>query len=355
MKTFFDKRMKFQSQQEENEYFWRLFTERSSKRYIGQMLDTGCTLEQMAGSYMGMPQPNHLMYKLDPLLMHDGQIMYEFLVEYDMMEPQVGIYYGVKGLNIGGFDMDEAIAIMDEDWMRVEFSITTCLDNTFPDKNFKYAYRDTNNANNGTYWPKWISLGQEESIQIGINAIKIMRTIYETYKRDPEQFVKRNSAKLISDPVISFNQEAWQHLIDNICFSKSGNQESDAKANKLAQAMFVHIIDCFSHGDKRLWVRAPFYEHALRSTSDNATWSCMMILIFGRISEAVNVRLKKSPQAQKQLSPPWKYLVNVFMSKFERHWTPDIKTSAQRLRKNLQDYCENLFNEVVGDSLDRIF
>ena len=49
-------------------------------------------------SFHGNKAPHHMMYKLETLYSKDGCRGYEFLIEYDVYEPVVGIYYGCKGL-----------------------------------------------------------------------------------------------------------------------------------------------------------------------------------------------------------------------------------------------------------------
>ena len=47
--------------------------------------------------FNGNKAPHHMMYKLGTLYSKDGCRGYEFLIEYDVYEPVVGIYYGCKG------------------------------------------------------------------------------------------------------------------------------------------------------------------------------------------------------------------------------------------------------------------
>ena len=42
------------------------------------------------------------------------------------------------------------------------------LKNTFPGKFFTHRFKPTNNANNHTYWPFWITLHEDEDIVEGV-------------------------------------------------------------------------------------------------------------------------------------------------------------------------------------------
>ncbi len=77
--------------------------EEASKVYTAKMLELG-SRDKLKGTLHHKDAPNHLMYKVDTLYSKDGHRAYEFLLEYDVYEPTVGIYYGCKGLTLPGFD-----------------------------------------------------------------------------------------------------------------------------------------------------------------------------------------------------------------------------------------------------------
>lgn len=79
------------------------------------MLGLG-TMEELRGSFHGIGAPNHLMYKIDTLYSQDGHRAFEFLIEYDVYEPSVGIYYGCKGLTLEGYNHDSSRQV--PNWLR---------------------------------------------------------------------------------------------------------------------------------------------------------------------------------------------------------------------------------------------
>lgn len=84
-------------------------------------------------SFHGNKAPHHMMYKLETLYSKDGCRGYEFLIEYDVYEPVVGIYYGCKGLILDENDKD-GMAMFNEEWEDIRYYVTAVLENTFPGK-----------------------------------------------------------------------------------------------------------------------------------------------------------------------------------------------------------------------------
>ena len=119
---------------EVNEKYWRKLTEAASKSLQKKMhlLDDvdGFTRDD---SFLGNKASNHMMYKLESLFSKDGHREYEFLVEYDIWEPTVGIYYGCKGLIHEG-EVDKEIAKFDDEWNEIVNEVLYVLNNTFPEK-----------------------------------------------------------------------------------------------------------------------------------------------------------------------------------------------------------------------------
>ena len=148
-------------------------------------------------SFHGNKAPHHMMYKLETLYSKDGCRGYEFLIEYDVYEPVVGIYYGCKGLILDENDKD-GMAMFNEEWEDIRYYVTAVLENTFPGKFFTHRFKPTNNANNHTYWPFWITLHEDEDIvEVGARAVCLIRSVYEGYleNEDVEALRKRSDSR----------------------------------------------------------------------------------------------------------------------------------------------------------------
>lgn len=176
-------------------------------------------------SFNGVKASHHIMYKCKVndkgetlLLTPDGHIGYEFLVEFDKKDPQYGIYYGCRGhIKVGG--QNKGIKQIKEDWERLEGEITAVLNNTFVDKDFSKRFQPTNNANNKTYWPFWISLGADEDIiEVAARATKLIRNVYKKYIngwKPREKNEEEDKEKEI--PVrTKYTEEAYKKICDDI-------------------------------------------------------------------------------------------------------------------------------------------
>lgn len=165
-----------------NKAYWRKLTEAASKSLQEKMrlLDDSDDFHR-DDSFLGNKAPNHMMYKLETLYSKDGHRAYEFLVEYNIWKPAEGIYYGVKGLIVKG-NKDEEIAKFDEEWNQIMNEAIYVLNNIFPEKDFMHRFKPTDNANDNTYWPFWISLYEDEDIiDVAARATITIRNIYKRF------------------------------------------------------------------------------------------------------------------------------------------------------------------------------
>ena len=144
----------------------------ASGKYTPPGLD--CTLR-------GEKQPNHLMLKIEPLEHPSGNALYEFLIEYDRMDPNVGIYLGFKCLTDAKADHREMIKFYVEEWENLRNHVCTVLNNSFPGKDFRYRFRVTNNGENHTFWPMWISLYDDEDMDFALTVLRILRRTYQQF------------------------------------------------------------------------------------------------------------------------------------------------------------------------------
>ena len=150
-------------------------------------LSNGEPLFRRDDSYNGIPASHHSMYKLRDLHNKDNSIVYEFLIEFDRNDPCLGIYYGCKALIKKG-DSNEQQAIISNEWNKnIKPGVQRRLDNIFPGKKFGYRFKPTDNANDNTFWPFWISLYADENIlEVAVRATIIIRDEYKRYLEGEE-------------------------------------------------------------------------------------------------------------------------------------------------------------------------
>lgn len=168
--------------QKRNYWFWKKLNAESSQFYIKKIkeLDNVSELHR-DDSFLFHKAPFHMMYKLGTIERKDLGRAYEFLIEYEVTEPTVGIYYGCKGLILDGRD-EEQIEEFNKEWEILKPVVTFYLNCTFPGKDFTFRFKPTNNSNDHTYWPFWVSLYEDEDIiDVGYRATAIIRKIYEGY------------------------------------------------------------------------------------------------------------------------------------------------------------------------------
>lgn len=164
-------------------------------------------------SFLGIPAANEIEYKLGyPLISLNGTRAYEFLIEFSVNEPNLGIYYGVKGLTLKGDHYDQIDAFVKDFWgmdmddliehgvnksdeypqktkrnknpknkvETVRNLIAKYLNATFPGKDFSQRFMFTDNACDRTFWPFWIAVEPEEDIvRETARAVSIIRRIYK--------------------------------------------------------------------------------------------------------------------------------------------------------------------------------
>lgn len=147
---------------------------------------------------------------------------YEFLIEYDVYEPVVGIYYGCKGLILDENDKmgwpcsmknGKIFVIMLLLFLKIHFR-----------KFFTHRFKPQINANNHTYWPFWITLHEDEDIvEVGARAVCLIRSVYEGYieNEDVEALRKRSGSrkslrkkdKIRFSADVNFTKEAYLNCL----------------------------------------------------------------------------------------------------------------------------------------------
>ncbi len=304
-----------------NGRYWKAMTAKASETYKNRMrrLSSAETDEERRllksfrrdNSFLGTPALHHIMYKLgDPLQSKDGQRAYEFLIEYDIYEPMVGIYYGCKGLILKG-DYDQQIRTFINEWEEIKSKLAYVLTTTFPGKEFLPRFRQTNNANNNTYWPFWITLYEEEDIVgVAARAIRIIRDVYqrrfdlqETTKvitPTPEcanddkkkELVKYERERVCFNTITAFTELAYQNLLGKLG-NDTGRMMFEKLINSLMHDKSIHIVDG--------------YEKAYAIDRDGTEFAYLIVAFIDHLK-----------MHGCKISPPWAAISNVFLNKDEK-------------------------------------
>jgi hypothetical protein len=283
---------------------WQKYMQRASADYIHKInglasfsSDRGSF--HIDNSFHGIPAPNHIIYKLGaPLLCANGAHGYEFVVEYDRFEPNVGIYFGAKALIYDTANAEAQIEFINNEWEQLRPAVMLALSNMYPDCHFNSAqrYKLTDNANNFTYWPFWIVLHEHEPIEIAGHAVTVIRKLYE-------QLIAGNCPKCqlserTPQPRIeaAFTNAAHRRLINAII-----GKDTD-RADQITAAVNT-FIEQMLHAD--IIVRTPIFEHAYCLKNIDMTDFAFLVVTFIESLSASDNNTKRTP---------WQCIVNTFIS-----------------------------------------
>jgi hypothetical protein len=286
---------------EVNEKYWRKLTEAASQSLQEKMhlLDDvdGFTRDN---SFHGNKASNHMMYKLESLFSKDGHREYEFLVEYDIWEPTVGIYYGCKGLIHEG-EVDKEIAKFDEEWNVIINEVLYVLNNTFPEKDYTHRFKPTNNANDNTYWPFWISLYEDEDIiDVAARATIIIRNIYHKY---------------LNGTIFTKHEIEPKHLVTKTAFTQDAYIEfiSSLKTNDNVKS-FKKLMEYLSATN--LVERNETYERCWTVKMQNVDFA----FLWAAFCEYIGIKKKED-----KAPVPWQNVIKIFVNKDGETYKDNLK------------------------------
>lgn len=306
-----------------NQRYREKYTAEASAVYINKMhrLDKEVDFRR-DDSFHGIEARRHIIYKLGTLTSADGSLGYEFLIEYKITEPTVGIYYGCRGLIYDGDD-EVGINRLDTEWSQLKDEVCRVLNNTFPDKDFQLRFKPTDNANDHTYWPFWITLNEDEDI-VGVagRATKLIRNIYrkELDLRDKDP-VRTIADDLKHKTVTAFTWEAYKDslvTLERIAKSDPGNKyELKALFDRFLKGAVKQRILYEDHRYELAWIVgmnedkhfafliAEFFKEALKKgyledkERNNVYWKCFTNVVLNRMGEHFGNNLAKTYDNEK--------------------------------------------------------
>lgn len=254
-------------------------------------------------SFNGVVATHHIMYKMETLYNKDKSLGYEFLIEMDVDEPSLGIYYGCKVLILNE-QIHESIAQVTKEWEDIiRPQACRVLNNVFVHKNFERRFLKTDNANDRTFWPFWISLEPDEGIvDVAAEATRIIRRIYEIYLNGDSFSTKPEPEKpKYMKSELAFTREACDNLL-NVFFDKKTDTDNKSKQRNTATlkiSRFHNFIDqCIANGILELDKR---YEHAYKVCDmPDSEFSYLIKLYFERKILNLDDKGKKIPWEQIQ-------------------------------------------------------
>lgn len=233
--------------EEQNNYYWKQYTKEASRFNEGKMLQlVNCPLE-LKTILHGHPYDNYYVYKLPDITLADCNFHYEFLLEYNLANPNVGIYFGCRCITDWGSDHKKAIRCSQKHYEKFKPEIIRTLNATFPNKDFTHRLKITDNANDFTYWPFWITLYEDEDIkQVGLRSLEIIRKIYDFYLTHEYTGSKKrryNKRTKVCRPITRFTNDAFAFLLEKLDSNLEFNILIE-KALKIGCLVKDPILEC---------------------------------------------------------------------------------------------------------------
>ncbi|MDE7350507.1 MAG: hypothetical protein K2N25_05525 [Muribaculaceae bacterium] len=307
-----------------DKYYW---SNRASTHHIERLRDflpEGSDPERILHS----GNPRYIEHIEENLGSTDGHRRYDFLIEYDIYHPSHGIYFGCRSTSLPGFDHSVETKVALKEWNKVLPLAIRRLNNVFPDKDFSCRLRDTDNDNDRTFWPFWISLHEDESPHdVARVALRILAAAYRDYMADNRIVKEMPEKKVITYPAVrtAFTEDAYDAFLRRFVANVAVNSGADKlEANK---QISVSMLEVFLRGleDRGVASRSMAYECAwcLGPEISDIEFSALIKTFF----HLLTLRLGLGSQVK----APWQHIIRIFLRHDETPFKEQIKTlSAQQ-------------------------
>ena len=198
-----------------DKYYW---SNRASIHHIERLLDF---LPERSDPerILQLGIPRYIEHCEVKVMSADRHRRYDMLIEYDIYHPSHGIYFGCRSTTLPGFDHSEETAKALEEWNAILPLALRRLNNVFPEKDFSCRLRDTDNDNDRTFWPFWISLHEDESPHdVACVALRILAVAYQDYIEGSGLDVVMPDRNRIEYPTIktAFTLEAYETFLKRL-------------------------------------------------------------------------------------------------------------------------------------------
>ncbi len=302
-----------------DKYYW---TNRASIHHISRLLDflpEGSDPEKILLS----GTPRYIEHIEQQLLSEDGHRRYDLLIEYDIYHPSHGIYFGCRSTTLPNFNHSEETKYALKEWNAVLPLALRRLNNVFPEKDFSCRLRDTDNDNDRTFWPFWISLHEDESPHaVARTALQILANAYRDYISGKAINVPTIDPKPISYPPIraAFTQEAYCAFINRLSANVAIVSDLDHKDSNAQQAigLFEKFLQSAETAGYIESSEAYQYAWTLNESISDIEFSGIVKTLFQIIGERLNLR---SP-----IKIPWRHIIRLFLRHDESPFKEQLKT-----------------------------
>lgn len=302
-----------------DKYYW---VNRASEFHQRRMLSLK-GLRQVDELPLYDPDSRYLMYRHRCIHVANSNRLYEFLIEYDAYNPSQGIYFGCKMVTKAGGNHSEEIHLALNDWVKIRPVLLLRLNNVFPEIDFTYRFRDTDNDADNTFWPFWIQLYEQEDIcDLGVRCLDIISTVYAEYLNGnmplPPKKRREIPRKLpVVRTAFTFVSLDYFYLMLEKNIKASSSMGCSTDLSQIARSEFLRLID---NGIARgYFTRANGYEVAWLLSAEflDVDFHCLMKVLFDKIAKSLNLN---------KLAIPWNSLVALFLRSDGTAMKEQVKT-----------------------------
>lgn len=204
----------------------------------------------------GIFQPEHLMYKLGVLEM--GNIRFEFLIEYGILETDVEIYYGIKAISNGrctNDDFGNKVYKMSKEWfdyMREQKTRIKPID--------VKEHKFTNNVENGTFWISWLRMeSKEEPKEVGQELLNVVKKLGVYIDWHFRKFLREKYKYKVPREMSRALQSKIDYTNENINSNIGANQEDNEKEDPIISRVEAACTLKDGNGKKLLSKKGKLY------------------------------------------------------------------------------------------------
>ncbi len=302
-----------------DKYYW---TNRASIHHIERLLDflpEGSDPEKILLS----GTPRYIEHIEQEVISADGHRRYDLLIEYDIYHPSHGIYFGCRSTTLPDFDhATESKAALAE-WNSVLPLALRRLNNVFQEKDFSCRLRDTDNDNDRTFWPFWISLHEDESPQdVARVALRILAAAYKDYVEGKGLDVTMPENKPLKYSAVrtAFTREAYESFLKRLAANVAVVSELEKRDSNIQTAVskFENLISKLE--ERGVLTRNRAYEYAWSLSKD------VTDIEFTALIKTFFEELRRTLGISSIVKIPWKDLIRLFLRYDESPFKEQIKT-----------------------------
>lgn len=307
-----------------DKYYW---TNRASVHHIERLLDflpEGSDPKQILSS----GKPRYIEHIEESVISADGHRRYDFLIEYDIYHPSHGIYFGCRSTTLPDFNHTEETNAALKEWNAVLPMALRRLNNVFPEKDFSCRLRDTDNDNDRTFWPFWISLHEDESPHDV--ACMALRIIYKAYLDNVSgiglEIVMPDRDSIVYPAVrTAFTFESYETFLKRLASNVMAVSVVDKRETNILEAVRLFEVMLRGLDERGMIHRNEAYEYGWCLSQDvsDIEFTALIKTFF----HLLTLRLGLGSQVK----APWQHIIRMFLRHDETPFKEQIKTlSAQQ-------------------------